>query len=223
MLRCGGHRRRRSRGRGAALMSRHKDVLGPKAVVRRIGLALISARARALMSIGIVLGLGAVGTLAAWSDTSTATSGIFTTGTLDIKLGEPFPGSDNVTLATLGNAAIVPGTTVSSPLKINNNGSVPFSYKIEVVASNAALGGLLDSSIYAAATCTVSPASTVEKLTPSKFFQQTTPTPGDLTRGPIAVGASDQLCISVTMPSSVAAPSVPASGTVSFTFRATSS
>lgn len=204
-------------------MSRDSDTAGPRAAVfRRMGAALISARARAIMSIGIVLGLGAVGTLAAWSDTSTATSGIFTTGTIDIKVGEPFPGADNVTLATLGNAAIVPGNTVSSSLKINNNGSVPFNYTIAVVASNATLGGLLNSSVYLATTCTATPASTVEKLTPSKLFQQTTPTAGNLTRGPIAVGANDQLCISVTMPSTTAAPAVPATGTVSFTFQATS-
>ncbi|MBM4510160.1 hypothetical protein GS425_01005 [Rhodococcus hoagii] len=31
-------------------------------------------RTRAVASLGIVLGLGAIGTLAAWSDTATATS-----------------------------------------------------------------------------------------------------------------------------------------------------
>lgn len=174
------------------------------------------------MSIGIVLGLGAVGTLAAWSDTSTATSGVFTTGSIDLKLGEPFPGADNTTLTALGNNAIVPGNTVSAPLKVNNNGSVPFSYTIAVAASNAALGGLLNSTVYAASTCTAGALSTVQALTPSKLFQQTTLPAGNLTRGPIAPGAFDQLCISITMPSTATAPSTPATGTVSYTFQATS-
>ncbi|NKU63947.1 hypothetical protein GS891_12655 [Rhodococcus hoagii] len=41
---------------------------------------MTGSRTRAVASLGIVLGLGAIGTLAAWSDTATATSGVFSTG-----------------------------------------------------------------------------------------------------------------------------------------------
>ncbi|MBY6412560.1 hypothetical protein HQ346_11465 [Rhodococcus sp. BP-252] len=199
-------------------MARHTE---KRSVVSRVGAAVISARARAIMSIGIVLGLGAVGTLAAWSDTSTATSGTFTTGTIDITIGDTAPGADNVTLTSLSSTGIAPGNTVSAPLTVRNNNSVPFTYTISVVASNATLGALLNTSVYAGSACTGTALSTVSGLSPSKFFQQASPA-GNLSR-PLARNATDPLCISVTMPSTATAPATPASGTLTYSLVATSS
>ncbi|NKW63306.1 hypothetical protein GS937_02055 [Rhodococcus hoagii] len=47
---------------------------------------MTGSRTRAVASLGIVLGLGAIGTLAAWSDTATATSGVFSTGSVSLTL-----------------------------------------------------------------------------------------------------------------------------------------
>ncbi|OZD61040.1 MULTISPECIES: SipW-dependent-type signal peptide-containing protein [Nocardiaceae] len=192
-------------------MASHKQNLG---VLRRIGSALISARARAIMSIGIVLGLGAVGTLAAWSDTSTATSGEFTTGTIDIKLGNTPPGTDTITLTSLTNTAIAPGNTVTAPLLVRNSGTVPFNYTISVLANNTTLAGLLDSSVYANTDCSGTAISTVSGLSPSKPF-------GGVNR-PIPRNGTDQLCIRVTMPSTATAPATPATGTITYSLVATS-
>ncbi|MFI8569289.1 SipW-dependent-type signal peptide-containing protein [Rhodococcus sp. NPDC078407] len=201
-------------------MSRHKDSVGAKSVVHRIGLALISARARAVMSIGIVLGLGAVGTLAAWSDTATATSGVFTTGKLDIKLGDA-PGVDNDPVAfstTLANPAIFPGDTVAAGLLVSNaSGSVANAYTISVVANNADLGNRLSSSVHTGVptgnACSGAAVSTVTGLGTSKPFPA-------LNR-PLALNQSDQLCISVTMTAG-AQPSPALSGKVTYTITATS-
>lgn len=198
-------------------MARHGSGFGGSSVLRRIGLALISARARAIMSIGIVLGLGAVGTLAAWSDSATATSGVFTTGSIDIKLGDPAPGVDNNPNAfstALKNEAIVPGNVVSAPLLVRNSGTVPFNYTLSVVASNTGIGALLNSSVFAAATCGGTALSTVTGLGTTTLFT-------NFPRS-IAVGATDQLCISVTMPSGTAVPALGATGTVTYTLLATS-
>nr|WP_296773201.1 SipW-dependent-type signal peptide-containing protein [Rhodococcus sp. (in: high G+C Gram-positive bacteria)] len=203
-------------------MAGHEQHVGASRVLRRVGSALISARARAVMSIGIVLGIGAVGTLAAWSDTSTATSGTFTTGTIDIKVGNPAVDDNPPAFATaLTNTAIAPGNTVTAPLLVRNSGSVAFNYTISVVAnSTTGLGALLNSAVYAGNSCTATALSTVTGLSSSKFFQQASPA-GNLTR-PIAVGATDQLCISVIMPSTATAPATPATGTITYSLVATS-
>ncbi|MDV6304952.1 MULTISPECIES: SipW-dependent-type signal peptide-containing protein [Rhodococcus] len=209
-------------------MSRHSGTAGARSVLRRIGSALISARARAIMSIGIVLGLGAVGTLAAWSDTATATSGVFTTGRLDIKVGDPAVDNNPPAFTTtLANPAIWPGDTVAAGLLVTNDvGSVANSYTISVLASNATLGNLLNSSVHSgppvSGVCTGSPISTVTGLGTSKVF------PG-LNRSLIArpteaviAGQTDQLCISVTMPAGTAQPNPVATGTITYTITATS-
>ncbi|MDZ7930104.1 SipW-dependent-type signal peptide-containing protein [Rhodococcus sp. NPDC076796] len=200
-------------------MSRHSDTAGPRAVLRRTGSALISARARAIMSIGIVLGLGAVGTLAAWSDTATATSGTFTTGRLDIKVGDPAVDNNPTAFSTtLANPAIFPGDTVAAGLLVSNaTGSVANTYTVSVVASNAALGNRLNSSVHtglpSGSACSGAAISTVTGLETSKPFPA-------LNR-PLAVNGSDQLCISVTMTAG-AQPTPALSGTITYTITATS-
>ena len=52
---------------------------------------LRSRRTRALLSMGMVLGLGSVTTLAYWTDSATLTGGTFASGTIDLRLD----GSDN--------------------------------------------------------------------------------------------------------------------------------
>lgn len=208
-------------------MASRRDGFNPSNVARRVGRGLVSARARAVMSIGIVLGLGAVGTLAAWSDSATATSGTFTTGKIDIKVGNPAVDNNPPAFATtLTSAALFPGDTVAAGLLVTNaTGSVANTYTISVLASNASLGNLLNSSVYSGApvsgACTGTPVSTVAGLGTSKNFLQTAPA-GNLTR-PLAIGATDQLCISVTMPSTATPPTPAATGTVTYTLLATSS
>ena len=48
-------------------------------------------RTRAVLSLGMVLGLGAVGTMAAWSDSATATTGMFSTSSVQLKVDNQRP------------------------------------------------------------------------------------------------------------------------------------
>ncbi|MDZ7910290.1 MAG: SipW-dependent-type signal peptide-containing protein [Rhodococcus sp. (in: high G+C Gram-positive bacteria)] len=201
-------------------MSRHSGTTGARAVLRRTGSALISARARAIMSIGIVLGLGAVGTLAAWSDTATATSGVFTTGRLDIKVGSPaIDNNPPIFATTLANPAIWPGDTVAAGLLVSNAaGSVANTYTISVLASDLALGNVLSSSVHtglpSGGACVGAAVSTVSGLGTSKQFPA-------LNRS-LPINGSDQLCISVTMPAGTPQPNPVATGTITYTITATS-
>ncbi|MDI9898121.1 SipW-dependent-type signal peptide-containing protein [Rhodococcus sp. IEGM 1381] len=210
-------------------MSRHSDSTGPKAVLRRIGAAMISARARAIMSIGIVLGLGAVGTLAAWSDTATATSGTFTTGKLDIMVGNPAVDNNPTAFSTaLTKTAMFPGDTVAAGLLVTNaEGSVANNYTISVLASDATLGLLLDSSVFSgppvSGACSGSPLSTVSGLNTSKPFPGLSRPLLARPTSTIITGQTDQLCINVTMRSTAASPTTPATGTITYTLTATSS
>lgn len=203
-------------------MASHKQNLG---VLRRIGSALISARARAIMSIGIVLGLGAVGTLAAWSDTSTATSGLFTTGRIDIQLN----GSNNVvTLSTLSKLTIVPGDTVASNITVNNAGTVPFNYKVAAATSVSAIDNLFTTSFYdGAAAAGTAPTSCGGTLVGTTTAALTT-TSQNLKLGAtdtnllLPAGQNKPMCMTVSMPTGTLSPSSAASGVINYVFTATS-
>lgn len=107
-------------------------------------------RLRALLAAGMVLGLGAVGTLAAWTDESTATA-TFTAGTLDLKLKTLPDGTlaDSVAMTSLDMTAMYPGVSKAAMVQVSNSGSVPLSYTLNgsAVAGAAGLGGSLGTSL----------------------------------------------------------------------------
>lgn len=90
-----------------------------------------SQRVRAILCLGIVPGLGVVSTQAAWTDQSTATSGTFTTGTLDIKLGNPAVDNDPAQFtADLAMANMAPGNSRDAGLRVTNGGSLPLTFTV---------------------------------------------------------------------------------------------
>lgn len=86
-------------------------------------------RLRAVLSLGMVLGLGAVGTMANWSDTATATTGTFATreAKLEIKLNQQRP---SYTFAALNKINLARGASVAGMLPVNNTGDVDFTYTV---------------------------------------------------------------------------------------------
>lgn len=62
-------------------------------IVHRLRERVTSVRVRAVLSLGIVLGLGSVSTLAYWTDTGTMTTGSIQAGTLDLQPGRQPAGS----------------------------------------------------------------------------------------------------------------------------------
>lgn len=107
---------------------------------RRAVRVLASARLRALLSLGMVLGLGVVGTMAAWSTSATATSGEFTTGTVDIKLN----GSDGVVTQpyVFTTGPVLPGKSVAQVIAVQNTGSLPFRFDVTAYGAGTLLPSL---------------------------------------------------------------------------------
>jgi predicted ribosomally synthesized peptide with SipW-like signal peptide len=93
----------------------------------------VSGKVRAVLALGTVLGLGTVATLAAFTDTVTAT-GSFTTGTVDLKLND-----QDVTTALTGLTMTTakPGDSTYALLTVRNGGSLPFNYAYTTAASGA--------------------------------------------------------------------------------------
>ncbi|MET0930696.1 MAG: SipW-dependent-type signal peptide-containing protein [Aeromicrobium sp.] len=90
---------------------------------------------RALLSLGIVLGLGATGTLAYFTDEATMTTGAFTSGKLDLTLDQAGAGSTTIgqggtfVKTALGITAMIPGESVAADVSVKNNAGVAFTYK----------------------------------------------------------------------------------------------
>ncbi|MGB3602568.1 SipW-dependent-type signal peptide-containing protein [Gordonia sp. (in: high G+C Gram-positive bacteria)] len=93
-------------------------------------------RARAIASLGMVLGLGAVGTMAAWSDTASATTGQFSTASVDVKIAldskRPTLGFTSLNKINLGK-----GDSTAAMLPVNNLGASNFTYTMKAVAADA--------------------------------------------------------------------------------------
>lgn len=93
-----------------------------------------TGKTRALLATGIVVGLGAVGTLAAFTDTASFTS-TFSTGSVDIALDGANEGKPNPYAFTAWDSLLmVPGTAKYAPLVVNNKGTSPFTYTMATPA-----------------------------------------------------------------------------------------
>lgn len=120
--------------------------------LRRTLELLTSTRARIVLTLGIVLGLGTVGTMATWTDNSTATSGTFSTGTVSLLINNANP--YNFTSLTL--ASMLPGESRAATLQVQNKGSVPLKYSMSATtpAGSPALTGFLQVTIFPGASPT---------------------------------------------------------------------
>ncbi|MGW8591817.1 SipW-dependent-type signal peptide-containing protein [Dietzia sp. NPDC055877] len=95
------------------------------------------AYTRAGLTLGIVLGAGAVGTMAAWSDSATATSGTFSAGeveVVDLKINGDAPVSQFV---AMNHSSMLRGQSVAGVLDVENTGTADFSWSVSAQASGA--------------------------------------------------------------------------------------
>ncbi|WP_231569428.1 SipW-dependent-type signal peptide-containing protein [Prescottella defluvii] len=103
-------------------------------------------RTRAVLSLGMVLGLGAVGTMAAWSNSATATSGVFSTGSIQLKLNGDRPSH---AFTALEKTSILKGNSVAAMLPVQNTGAVDFAYVAKATANgDAGLASSLTVAVY---------------------------------------------------------------------------
>ncbi|GAB3762984.1 hypothetical protein GCM10027600_07740 [Nocardioides ginsengisegetis] len=107
-----------------------------------------SVRVRAFLSLGIVAGIGAVGTTAYWTDSATLQGGSFTSGSIDLRLDaatntttDGNGGTYSPVGFTISN--LIPGESYAWAVKVSNSGVTPLTYKVTGVATGAA-GSLQD-------------------------------------------------------------------------------
>ena len=94
---------------------------------------------RALLSLGMVVGLGATGTYAYWTDTVSVTGTTITAGTIDLKVNN----SDTVTdFTTMNVTTMVPGDSTAGVVTVKNSGTAPLKYYVDASPSNADGKGL---------------------------------------------------------------------------------
>ena len=164
-------------------------------------------RVRAGLSLGVVLGLGATGTMAAWTDTATAESGLF--GAADVELtinGE----SPEFAFASVED--VMPGQSVAGNLVLANEGDVDLRYlmDMEVEGLTTAKGGTGQqrgdaTSLGEHLTLTVHSSTTADGVTcGGQAIVSQTMTVG-ASRAvltdyrPVAAGASDTICVQATL------------------------
>ena len=186
-----------------------------------------SVRLRALLSAGMVLGFGAVGTLAAWTDESTATA-TFSAGTLDLKLRTLPDGTlaDSVAMTTLNMTAMYPGVSKAAMVQVSNSGSVPLSYTLtgSAAAGTGGLGGDLGAALLVGVYSggTAENTATAGSCTGTRIGTADVALISSLIATPqtLAPAGTADLCLVVSLPSNAANNLQGTSTTASFTFTA---
>lgn len=104
---------------------------------RRMLRSMKSARTRAFLTMGVVLGLGTVSTFAYFTDTATVQGATFTAGTLNLKVDgvEGNPTAYGWSAFTANN--LVAGESVAATFSVQNAGNVDFTYTATGTASGA--------------------------------------------------------------------------------------
>lgn len=188
----------------------------------RLRRGLASARVRAALGLGVVLSAFVTGTFAYWSDAVAVSGAKFTAGTIDLRVNN----LDTVTgYTSLNISTMVPGNSMAGVLTIRNNGTAPLKYTAVTTATNTDgknLRGSLVVKVTGAATATgSSPAMTCggTALTGSQ-----TTLNGSLlsTARMLAAGASETLCVQITLDAAASTTLQGATTDVVFTFNATS-
>ena len=164
-------------------------------------------RVRAGLSLGVVLGLGATGTMAAWTDTATVESGIFGAANIELTINGDSP---THLMGSVQN--VMPGQSVAGNLLLANEGGVDLRYlmDMEVEGLTTAKGGTGQqrgdaTSLGEHLTLTVHSSTTADGVTcGGQAIVSQTMTVGDprsvLTDyRTVTAGASDTICVQATL------------------------
>lgn len=113
---------------------------------------ITSVPLRAALCLGMLLGFGAIGTVAYWSDSATVAGGSFSAGSLDLQVGATTAdqlagqgGTWNYTALTLFD--MIPGESVARSLTIKNTGTTALTYNGVISTTSATLGTNLQATI----------------------------------------------------------------------------
>lgn len=87
-------------------------------------------RARAVMAMGMVFGLGSAGTMAKWSQTVTAETGLFTTGAINLTINDQ---PSTISLPSAINLAR--GASTAGVINLQNKGDIDLSYTMDLAVA----------------------------------------------------------------------------------------
>lgn len=203
-----------------------------------------SGRTRALLSLAAVAvlatGMSVKGTFAFWTDAATVNAGSFTSGTLDITVNGQLAGQSNnggtTTVAALNLANMAPGESMAASFPVANNGTIPLLYTLTGTGSGtlAVTNGLQYSVTFGASNTTGGAAfadntGNAAAGTRAGTCGGTAATDGNTTlltstastfatNRPLAVGATEYVCIVARLNSNAPNALQGQSGTASFLF-----
>ncbi|MFY0408471.1 SipW-dependent-type signal peptide-containing protein [Solicola sp. PLA-1-18] len=189
------------------------------------GAPTLRDRVLALLSLGLVLGLGAVGTSALWTDTSTATSS-FATGTATLRLKAT--NEQTTAFGTLDVSGLAPGSTKAAVITVRNRGTVPLIYSIGVGATNADSKNLAanlvtvirtDAGVVGAGTSSTCGTGSSEVVNRTGLAGGAVTVGGQL--NPPTSGADQDVCVQVGLSSGAPSSLQGATTTATFTFTGT--
>lgn len=179
-------------------------------------------RVRAALSLGVVLSVGTMGTMAYWTDSVTVQGTMFSAGTIDLKVEN----SDGpVSFTTINLANMVPGNTTAGVLEIKNAGSASLKYDAVSSATNADGKDLRGTLVVKVTGDTATTGSKPSQTCSGSALAGTgTSLNAALitTKRLLAAGASERLCLQVTLPAAAPSALQGAATEVTITFTATS-
>ncbi|MCW4465485.1 hypothetical protein OK351_08215 [Glutamicibacter sp. MNS18] len=184
---------------------------------------------KALLSLGILLGFGAVSTMASWTGTATSTSTI-SAATVALAIGDSEP-LDSVTYE-LGMATMewFPGMRQAETVALKNIGTVDSPYSIGGSMGAGELGLAMEISVHPGGTvsdvsetvvsCTGN-AEYVKASGEQSFTSSQQPESSSLMLGTLAVGASETFCVQAELPIGSASSLQGQQSSMNLTFTAT--
>lgn len=183
-----------------------------------------SARLRAVLGLGMVLGFGGVGTLASWSYPAPMKTGAFVTGKMDLQFdtsgaaGLSTGYDDSARLTWTG---FIPGQQQAFPLTVRDVGNAAFHYTATIAqgspwgyADNALFVQLYAGSVSGTG-CTGTP------LTSGTVTATSSPSSVIPAARGLSAGGSEPLCVVVGLSGSAANADQGKSGTLVLGFAAT--
>lgn len=218
-------------------MSNHRSD-APRRRATRPARTRRSGRTRALLSLGAVAvlatGMSVKGTFAFWTDSATATTGTFTSGTLDITVDGKLAGSagngGSTVVANLSLSAMAPGESVAATFPVANNGTIPLTYTLTGTGAGglAVTNGLQYSVTFGAAATNTGTAAggnrdgrcggTASTDTNTTVLTSTAATLAS--NRALATGASDTVCVVARLSSAAPNSLQGLSGTAALVFDA---
>ncbi|MGO4256983.1 TasA family protein [Marmoricola sp. RAF53] len=182
----------------------------------------VPVRLRAALGLGVLLGTGTISTHAFWTDAVTVTGATFSAGTIDLKVNNVDSAAD---FSTISLSGMVPGNTAAGVLTVKNAGTAPLKYTATSAATNADgknLAGALVVKVTADSATTGAPPS--RTCAGSALAGTGTSLTGSLvgTGRLLTAGASETLCVQVTLPATAASALQGGTTSATLTFSGTS-